>query len=226
MSWRSASAPDFRLPMVRVLPLAPALWIETDDGGEVVAARMMAALAQRVVVALPYAPRLTVVDVGDRARLGHLPSSSEAATDHESAARVLREHVEHLGVVSMARQSGAVSDLPPQHRPGRLLLLPDFPGALDESSVAGVHRLVTHGASCGVTVVLSGRRPESLGIAALDLVHDACLRVPTAPGGDLVDAYGGVGWVFHPDLGPDDPFLAERVDGVVRRRVAERDRPA
>ena len=72
-------------------------------------------------------------------------------------------------------------------------------------------------------MVLSGRRPESLGIAVLDLVRDPCLRVPTAPGGDLVDAFGGVSWVFHPDLGPDDPWLAERVQDAVRRRVAERD---
>ena len=53
------SAPDFRLPMVRMLPLAPALWIETEDGGDVIAARMMAALATRLMVALPRAPRLT-----------------------------------------------------------------------------------------------------------------------------------------------------------------------
>jgi hypothetical protein len=219
------SAPHFRLPMVRRLPLGPALWIETEDGGDVTAARMMAALTTRIMLGLPRAPRLSVVDVGDRAMLGHLPSSEPVATDPGNAARVLQEHVEHLGMISAARQAGAVGDLPPQHRPGRLLLLPDFPGALDDSSVAAVHRLVTHGADCGVSVVLSGRRPESLGIAVLDLVHDACLRVPTAPGGDLVDAFGGVQWVFHPDLGPDDPLLAQRVDDVVARRVAERDRP-
>ena len=217
------SAPDFRLPMVRSLPLHPALWIETDDGGEVVAARMMAALATRLVVAVPRAPRVGVVDVGDRARLGHLPLSQPPATDPGTAAQVLQEHVEHLGMVSMARRSQALDDLPPQHRPGRLLLLPDFPGALDDSSVAAVHQLVTHGADCGVSVVLSGRRTESLGIPVLDLVRDLCLRVPCAPGGDLVDAYGGVSWTFHPDLGPDDPFVAERVQDAVRRRVAERD---
>ncbi|MFB9311699.1 hypothetical protein, partial [Nocardioides plantarum] len=217
------SAPAFRLPMVRTLPLHPALWVETDDGGEVVAARMLAALATRLVVALPRAPRLSVVDVGDRARLGHLPLSEPPATDPGTAARVLQEHVEHLGMVSMARRSQALDDLPPQHRPGRLLLLPDFPGALDDSSVAAVHQLVTHGADCGVSVVLSGRRTESLGIPVLDLVRDLCLRVPSAPGGDLVDSYGGVSWTFHPDLGPDDPFVAERVQDAVRRRVAERD---
>ncbi|WP_148611938.1 TerD family protein [Nocardioides rubriscoriae] len=218
------SAPDFRLPMVRTLPLAPALWIETEDGGEVVAARMMAALTTRLVVGLPRAPRLAVVDVGDRAMLGHLPTSEPPATDPGEASRVLQEHVEHLRMVAMARRSQALDDLPPQHRPGRVLLVPDFPGGLDDSSVAAVHQLVAHGADCGVNVVLSGRRPESLGIAVLDLVHDLCLRVPTAPGGDLVDSYGGVSWVFHPDLGPDDPFVAERVQDAVTRRVTERDR--
>lgn len=217
------SAPDFRLPMVRTLPLAPPLWIESDDGGEVVAARMMAALTTRLMVALTRAPRLSVVDVGNRAMLGHLPSSEPPATDPATAAQVLREHVEHLGMISMARRSQAVDDLPPQHRPGRLLLLPDFPGALDDSSVHAVHQLVAHGADCGVSVVLSGRRTESLGIPVLDLVRDLCLRIPTTPGGDLVDAFGGVAWTFHPDLGPDDPFLAQRVQETLSRKVAERD---
>ncbi|MCW2815456.1 MAG: stress protein [Nocardioides sp.] len=219
-----ASAPDFRMPMVRTLPLAPPLWIDLEDGGEVVAARMMAALTTRLVLALPRAPRITVVDVGDRARLGHLPTSEPPATDPGTASRVLQEHVEHLGMVSMARRSHALEDLPPQHRPGRLLLLPDFPGALDESSVAAVHQLVVHGAEHGVDVVLSGRRPASLGIPALDLLHASCLRIPTAPGGDLVDAFGGVSWVFHPDLGPDDPRDEQHVHDTLARRVAERDR--
>lgn len=217
------SAPDFRLPMVRMLPLAPALWIETEDGGDVTAARMMAALTTRLMVALPRAPKLTVVDIGDRAMLGHLPSSEPPATNPGRASEVLQEHVEHLGIISMARQSQALDDLPPQHRPGRLLLLPDFPGGLDESSVAAVHQLVAHGADCGVSVVISGRRPESLGIAVLDFLFDSCLRVPTAPGGDLVDSYGGVTWVFHPDLGPDDPRIAQVVQDTVSRKVAERD---
>jgi hypothetical protein len=186
---------------------------------------MMAALATRLVVGLPRAPRVTVVDVGHRARLDHLPVSEPPATDPGAASRVLQEHVEHLRLVSLARRSQALADLPPQHRPGRLLLVADFPAGLDESSVTAVHQLVVHGADAGVDVVLSGRRPESLGIAALDLVHDLCLRVPTTPGGDLVDTYGGVSWVFHPDLGPDDPFVAQRVQDVVARRVSERDAP-
>ncbi|MEO9324140.1 TerD family protein [Nocardioides sp. C4-1] len=219
------SAPDFRLPMVRHVPLAPPVWIETDTGGEVTAARMMAAITTRMMVALPRAPRVSVVDVGDRARLGHLPASTPPATDAAEAARLLDEHLEHLRILSMARQSGAVDDLPPEHRPGRLLLLPDFPGALDESSVNAVHQLVTHGAELGVSVVISGRRPESLGIAVLDFLHEACLRIPSEPGGDLVDAYGGVGWIFHPDLGPDDPRTAQVVNEAVTRRVADRDRP-
>lgn len=217
------SAPDFRLPMVRMLPLHPPLWIETEDGGEVVAARMMAALTTRLVVALPRAPRVSVIDIGNRAGLGHLPTSEPPATDPTRAAEVLREHVEHLGMIALARQSQSLDDLPAQHRPGRLLLLPDFPGALDESSVAAVHQLITQGAESGVSVVLSGRRPESLGIAVLDFLYDACLRVPTAPGGDLVDAYGGVTWVFHPDLGPDDPRDVQVVQDAVRRKVAQRD---
>lgn len=221
------SAPEFRMPMVRVLPLAPPLWIETDDGGDVIASRMMSALTTRLMVALPTAPRLSVVDIGGRAALGHLPSSTPVATDANDASRLLQEHVSHLSLVTMALQSGgtaALDDLAPEHRPGRLLLLPDFPGGLDDSSVNAVHQLVTHGPAVGVNVVLSGRRPESLGIAILDLLYDSCLRIPTAPGGDLVDAFGGVSWVFHPDLGPDDPAVAERVQATVRRKVAERDR--
>jgi hypothetical protein len=218
-----ASAPYFRIPMVRTLPLAPPLWIETEDGGEVTAARMMAALTTRIMMALPRAPRLSIIDIGGRAMLGHLPASAPPATDPGTASQVLQEHVAHLGMISMARQSGSFDDLPPEHRPGRLVLLPDFPGALDESSVAAVHQLITHGADHGVSVMLSGRRPESLGIAVLDFLYDACLRIPTAPGGDLVDGFGGVSWVFHPDLGPDDPFTADQVRDVLQRRVAERD---
>ena len=101
--------------------------------------------------------------------------------------------------------------------------MPDFPGALDDSSVGALHHLVLHGAEVGLSVVLSGRRPESLGIAVLDHTYDACLRVPTAPGGDLVDSYGGVSWVFHPDLGPLDPHVAHQVQTQVGRRAAQRD---
>ncbi|WP_134766745.1 TerD family protein [Nocardioides sp. 1609] len=219
------SAPDFRLPMVRVLPLAPPVWIELEDGGEVVAGRMMAALTTRILLALPRAPRVSVVDVGGRAGLGHLPTDQPPATDPGSAARVLQQHVEHVNLVLLARRSGGLGDLAPEHRPGRLVLLPDFPNGLDDASVTAVHQLVLHGAEAGLSVVLSGRRPESLGIAVLDLLHDSCLRVPTAPGGDLVDAFGGVTWVFHPDLGPDDPFVDDRVQATVRRRIAERDLP-
>ncbi|QCW51892.1 TerD family protein [Nocardioides dongxiaopingii] len=217
------SAPDFRLPMLRVLPLAPPVWIELEDGGEVVAGRMMAALTTRILVALPRAPRVAVVDVGARAGLGHLPTDQPPATDPTSAARLLQEHVEHVNLVLLARRSRGLDDLAPEHRPGRLLLLPDFPSGLDDASVAAVHQLVLNGAQAGLNVVLSGRRPQSLGIPVLDLLHDSCLRVPTAPGGDLVDAFGGVTWVFHPDLGPDDPFVDDRVQATVRRRIAERD---
>ena len=218
------SAPEFRMPMVRVLPLAPSVWIETEDGGEVTAARMMAALTTRLLVALPVAPRLSVIDIGGRAQLGHLPTSEPIATDAGEASRLLQEHVEHVNLVTLAMRSGGLDDLAPEHRPGRLILVPDFPNGLDDSSVNALHQLVTHGARVGLNVVVSGRRPESLGIAVLDLLHDLCLRVPTAPGGDLVDAYGGVSWVFHPDLGPDDPFVADRVQATVSRRVTDRDR--
>ncbi|GAA5147331.1 hypothetical protein GCM10023340_19600 [Nocardioides marinquilinus] len=217
------SAPGFRLPMVRHLPLAPPLWIETEDGGDVTAARMMASLATRLMVATPRAPRLSVIDVGGRSALGHLPSSAPPATDATAASAVVAEHVRHLELVALAAQSGGLADLPPDQRPGRVLLVTDFPGGLDDSAVNGLAHLVRRGPDAGVSVVLAGRRPASLGIAVLDLVHESCLRVPTTPGGDLVDAYGGVTWVFHPDLGPADPFTADRVRATVDLRVAERD---
>ncbi|WP_340537269.1 TerD family protein [Nocardioides sp. GXZ039] len=219
------SAPQFRLPMVRALPLAPPIWIELEDGGDVIASRMMSALTTRLIVALPRAPRVSVIDIGARAGLAHLPSAAPPATDPTAAAEVLREHVEHVNLVTLARRSGSLEDLAPEHFPGRLLLIPDFPHGLDDSSVTAVHQLVLNGAEAGLNLVLSGRRPESLGIAVLDLLYDSCIRVPTAPGGDLIDAFGGVNWVFHPDLGPDDPIVADQVQATVSRRVAERDRP-
>ncbi len=218
------SAPGFRLPMVRALPLAPPLWIETDDGGDE-AARMLAALTRRLMVARPRVPRLAVVDVGGHSALDRLPSSAPPATDPTTATRMLQEHVEHVTLVLLARRSGGLDDLPPEHRPGRLVLVPDFPHGLDDAAVAAVQQLVTHGADAGLDLVLSGRRPQALGVPLLDLLHDACLRVPSAPGGDLVDSFGGVGWIFHPDLGPDDPSVAERLDDALRRRITESERP-
>ncbi|MCL2090800.1 MAG: TerD family protein [Micrococcales bacterium] len=218
------SAPDFRLPIVRVLPLAPPVWIDLEGGGEVVASQMMAALTTRLVLALPRAPRISVVDIGGRARLNHLPTAEPPATDPTAAGRLLAEYVEHTNLVMLARSSGRLDDLPPQHQPGRLLLLPDFPHGLDDSSVMAVQQLAATGEAAGVNVVFSGRRPEGLGIPVLEMIHGSCLSLPTAPGGDLTDVFGGVSWVFHPDTGPDDPFLAERVQVAVTRRVAGRDR--
>lgn len=218
------SAPLFRLPMVRVLPLGPPVWIETDEGGDHDVGRMLAAIATRLMVAMRLPPRLAVIDVGGRARVPMLPLSAPLATDPYAASDILREHVDHLGLVEAAFQAGSLDDLPAQHRPGRVLMIADFPGGLDDSSVGLVHRLVQYGPACGVNVVLSGRRPQSLGIPILDVIHESCLRVPTAPGGDLVDAYGGVTWVFHPDLGADDPGVRQRVQATVDQHAALRDR--
>ncbi|WP_370246480.1 TerD family protein [Nocardioides sp.] len=217
--------PAFRLPMVRTVPFTPPLWIEFDGHRTTAPGAMLVSLAIRVALASPRPPHISVIDVGGRTPLTGLPARTTVATDAATAAAVLEEHVQHLGLVDMARGSGGLEHLPPDQRPGRLLILTDLPGVLDESSVARLHQVLLQGPGLGTGLVLAGRDPAPLGLPVLDAMRQSCLRITPTPGGDLTDGFGGVDWIFHPDLGPADPDTATRVQSTLAARTTDPGRP-
>lgn len=217
--------PAFRLPMVRTVPFTPPLWIEFDGDRTTAPGAMIVSLAIRVALASPRPPRISVIDVGGTTPLAGLPPRTTVATDPHTAAAVLDEHLQHLGLVEMARSSGGLEHLPPDQRPGRLLMLTDVPGGLDEASIERLHRLLAQGPGLGTGLVLAGRDPAPLALPVLEAMHRSCLRITPTPGGDLTDGFGGVDWIFHPDLGPSDPDTATRVQSTLSARTADPDRP-
>ena len=67
---------------------------------------------------------------------------------------------------------------------------------------------------------MTGTHAESLGLPLLDWLRSLFLRVPSVPGGDLVDGFGGVDWTFLPDAGPADPqVLVGVLDQVAAART-------
>jgi hypothetical protein len=198
-------ASDFRLPLIRQLPLNPPLWFDLGEGEPAASGPVIAALVARLSLAAPPGARVSVIDVGQGTRLGDLATVLSVATDPSGAAAVLAEHLEHLAVVELALETRSVDDLPARHRPGRALMVCDFPTGLSEADVEAVRSIALRGPSCGLSLTVSGRYAPSLGLASVQLVHDVCLRLPTVSGGDLVDAAGSIAWTFHPDSGPADP---------------------
>ncbi len=59
-----------------------------------------------------------------------------------------------------------------------------------------------------MTVLASGAPTRGLGIPALESLEQEFLRIPSAPGGDLVDGFAGTAWTFHPDIGPGATVLS------------------
>jgi hypothetical protein len=165
-----------------------------------------------VVANGPIGLKVTLVDLAGQRHgvdFGQLVTTAPAG-DPESAAHAVREHLQHLDLVTLAVQSGSVAELAPEHAAPRLLILLDFPTGLDESTLHGIRTLATEGPQYGVQVLATGSHRPGLGIPLLDVLYAGFLKLPSEPGGDLVDAYGGVNWVFHPDLGPADPSLLRR----------------
>ena len=220
-------APQFRMPMVSMLPLNRPIWIDPEAGGDQAATRMLHVLGARLLAAMaPARTMVTVIDIGGRRGTFGFPETllAEApVTDSGTASRVLSDLVTHLDLITMAVQSGTLDALDERQHRDRLLLVADFPTGLDESGLRCVHRLINDGPRFGVHVAVSGTHSEALGIPLLELLHEQFLRIPTAPGGDLVDAFGGVGWTFLPDYGPEDPTLLPGVlDALTRSRARAR----
>lgn len=210
--------PDFRLPLMQYLPMRRPVWVETADGGDQAASQIMHTIAVRILAAMaPAKPLVSVIDIGGRRGSLGLPNELLAhppVTDTGAASQALAEVVEHIDLVSMAVQAGNHDALEEKYRHDRLVLIADHPTGLDESAVRSLHRILTDGPPTGVQVVTSGAHSEAMGIPLLELIHQMFLRIPSAPGGDLVDGYGGVDWTFVPDLGPN-PAQLDVIQGAL-----------
>ena len=117
--------------------------------------------------------------------------------------------------------SGSLDALDARHQAHRLLLIADFPVGLDESTLHHLVTVIEHGPRLGVHLLVTGTHAESLDLPLLDWLRSLFLRVPSVPGGDLVDGFGGVDWTFLPDAGPADPQL---LVGVLDQVAAARTR--
>lgn len=212
-------APDFRLPLLFRLPLRRPLWVDPELGGDAAATAVLHVLGARISLALAdYRTSLVVIDVGgERGTLGFPPGllARPPVTDAATATRALVEHVGHVDLVRMAIQGGAVDSLTPEQSSPRVLLLTDFPTGLDETAVRAVQRLVMDGPSAGVQLLMTGTTSRSLDVPLLERVYDACLRLPSGPGGELTDGYGEVDWRFVPDPGPGDGSLERALGGLI-----------
>jgi len=212
-------APEFRLPILVPVPMPRQLWVDTESGGDAAAHRVVRALVLRILLALGPMPLLvSMIDVGGaRGALGLPPAllAGPPATDAGTASRLLADLVEQLDVLGLAVSAGAVEELPPERVAPRLLVVTDVPTGLGEAAVHHLHRLVTHGPALGFQVLFTGSPIVALELPALALLQESCLRLPSAPGGDLVDGFGGVDWTFVPDEGPDDRSLDRLLSDLV-----------
>lgn len=203
---------DFRLPMMLRLPLSRQVWIDTAQGGEQAATQVMSVLALRMACALaPLGARVRLIDIGGRRGSLGFPSALLAGppiTDPGEATRTLVAAVERNDLLQVAIDAGAVDSVAEESRAPWIILCPDLPTGLDESGLQAIYRLATHQAGMGVQLVVAGNAPEPLGMPMLDGIFEACLRLPSGAGGDLVDSFGGVEWVFVPDLGPPTEVAA------------------
>ncbi len=215
-------APLFRMPLLLPVPLSRPLWIDVG-ADDAVATVILRALAIRVLAATaPAGTRVTLVDLGGRrGRLG-LPDAlldGPPAVDAADAAARLEALVGHLELLGAALASSNLDALDEAHRGHRLLLVTDLPTGLDESTLLHLLAVIEHGPALGVHVLVTGSHTESLGIGLIDQLHARFLRLPSAPGGDLVDGFGRVDWAFLPDPGPsDDAILTQVLDRLVLAR--------
>jgi hypothetical protein len=205
-----AEAPELGVPLVFSMPLSQPLWLDLAELDERTAADAVRGLAVRLAVAAAPGVRVSVVDVGGRLDLPSSPGRLEVHHDAGSAARALQEHVEHLDLVEMALSGGHLEDLPPQHRPGRALVLHDVPTGLSEDVVRALLALSRRGPRAGLSVVLSGQ-PAADGLLA-EVAAD-CLRLPGS-GGELYDAVRALTWTFAADPGPTGPAARQSLSGL------------
>jgi hypothetical protein len=221
-------APRFAMPFLIPLPLSRPLWVEIDSQDETrdeVATAILRTVATRVLIATtPAETRVSVIDIGGRRGTLGLPDvllDGPPATDVSAASATLIALVEHLQLLEVALSSGSLDALDVRHQAHRLLLIADFPVGLDESTLHHLVTVIEHGPRLGVHLLVTGAYAESLGLPLLDWLRSLFLRVPSVPGGDLVDGFGGVDWTFLPDAGPPDP---QALAGVLDRVAAARSR--
>lgn len=210
-------APGLAVPMLLGLPLHLPVWITTSTGGPLAAARVLRALATRVLAAAPPGTfAVTVLDLGS-ANPVPMPGLGAAATDPAGVTSALAELVRHVDLVEMALQSGHPEALDEIDTRPRLLLAHDVPTGMDDHAIGLLHRLVDHGAGHGVQVLLTGADSEAVPHPHLSAMLRSCRAVPSGEGGVLTDGFGGTSWDFTPDTGPDD---AGALDLVLPRLAA------
>ncbi|AEE44560.1 TerD family protein [Cellulomonas fimi] len=215
-------APTLRFPMLLGLPLSQPLWVDTATGTGAAAVRMVRALVTRLLAAHPAGGlEVHVVDLtgglapslAALAQPGSRVMTTPAATSVAAAAGVLDALVRRVDLVQMARSAGAMDALDGAGG-ARLLVLHDFPTALDDAAVGRVRYLVDEGPASGVQVLLTGERSPVLdGSPLVTTLFRESLRLPVEPDDHIADGWTGTQWRYTPDLGPDDATV---LDGVLR----------
>ena len=180
-------APWLRFPMLLGLPLSRPLWVDTGSGPGAAAVQKVRALVTRLLAAYPagglevlvidlvggLAPSLAALD-----QPGSRVMTTLAATSVAAAGEVLDALVRRVDLVQMARSAGAMDALGGDDA-DRLLVLHDFPTALDDAAVGRLRYLVDEGPSAGVQVLLTGEHSSVLD--GSPLVTTAVPRVDAAP---------------------------------------------
>lgn len=215
-------APWLRFPMLLGLPLARPLWVDTRTGTGGAAVRTVRALVTRLLAAYPAGGlEVLVVDLtgglapslGALAQPGSRVMTTPAATSVAAAGAVLDALVRRVDLVQMARSAGAMDALGGDGA-DRLLVLHDFPTALDDAAVGRLRYLVDEGPSAGVQVLLTGEHSPVLdGSPLVTTLFRESMRLPLEPDDHLADGWTGTQWQYTPDLGPDDAGV---LDGVLR----------
>ncbi|MGW6128517.1 TerD family protein [Cellulomonas sp. NPDC055163] len=215
-------APWLQFPMLLALPLTRPLWVDTrtDPGGAAV--RTVRALVARLLAAYPAGGlEVHVVDLtgglapslAALAQPGSRVMTTPAATSVAAAGEVLDALVRRVDLVQMARSAGAMDALGGDAA-DRLLVLHDFPTALDDAAVGRLRYLVDEGPSAGVQVLLTGEHsPVHDGSPLVTTLFRQSMRLPLEPDDHLADGWTGTQWRYTPDLGPDDAGV---LDGVLR----------
>lgn len=215
-------APALRFPMLLGLPLSQPLWVDTATGTGAAAVRVVRALVTRLLAAYPAGGlEVHVVDLAGGlapalaalAQPGSRVMPAPAATSVAAAAGVLDALVRRVDLVQMARSAGALDAL--EGGPGaRLLVLHDFPTALDDAALGRLRYLVDEGPASGVQVLLTGERSPVLdGSPLVTTLFRESLRLPVEADDHIADGWTGTQWRYTPDLGPDDATV---LDGVLR----------
>jgi hypothetical protein len=124
---------------------------------------------------------------------------------------VLDMLVRRVDLVQMARSAGAMDALGDDGA-DRLLVVHDFPTALDDAAVGRLRYLVDEGPSAGVQVLLAGENSSVLdGSPLVSTLFRESVRLPVEPDDHLADGWTGTQWRYTPDLGPDDTGVLNSV---------------